>query len=173
VYALDGIGRTGGRFLFCLVGYAAAAPTLGIDPDDDVGIVVSIRRNLRIKTQAESALLLYRTTFYLYVFPRQIVRTDRRSGSWRFRKRAHVVKSRRRHPCMQPSACNTNSDVVCSTHTMLSQVLTCHCDIVSAHGSVRRNQLSRATAARPVTHIHHRTSLFAACIIRNRYGDAP
>lgn len=76
------------------------------------------------------------------------------------------------HPCVQPSACNTNSNVVCSTHTMLSQVLTRHCDIVSAHGSVR-NQLSRATAARPVTHIHHRTSLFAACIIRNRYGDAP
>lgn len=76
------------------------------------------------------------------------------------------------HPCVQPSACNTNSNVVCNTHTMLSQVLTRHCDIVSAHGSVR-NQLSRATAARPVTHIHHRTSLFAACIIRNRYGDAP
>lgn len=74
-----------------------------------------------------------------------------------------------RHPCVQPSACNTNSNVVCSTHTMLSQVLTRHCDIVSAHGSVR-NQLSRATAARPVTHIHHHTSLFAACIIRNRYG---
>jgi len=77
-----------------------------------------------------------------------------------------------RHPCVQPSACNTNSNVVCSTHTMLSQVLTRHCDIVSAHGSVR-NQLSRATAARPVTHIHHHTSLFAACIIRNRYRDAP
>ncbi|CAK9813619.1 hypothetical protein ANTPLA_LOCUS7915 [Anthophora plagiata] len=53
---------------------------------------------------------------------------------------------------------------------MLSQVLTRHCDIVSAHRSVR-NQLSRATAARPVTHIHHRTSLFTACIIRNRGAD--
>lgn len=87
----------------------------------------------------------------------------------------HMLYSERQeshHPCVQPSACNTNSNVVCSTHTMLSQVLTHHCDIVSAHGSVR-NQLSRATAARPVTHIHHRTSLFAACIIRNRYGDAP
>ncbi|KAI4503841.1 hypothetical protein M0802_001244 [Mischocyttarus mexicanus] len=51
---------------------------------------------------------------------------------------------------------------------MLSQVLARHCDIVSAQRSVR-NQLSRATAARPVTHIHHRMSLFAAvCIIRNR-----
>jgi len=89
--------------------------------------------------------------------------------------RARMLYSERqesRHPCVQPSACNTNSNVVCSTHTMLSQVLTRHCDIVSAHGSVR-NQLSRATAARPVTHIHHRTSLFATCIIRNRYGDAP
>ncbi|KAI4494920.1 hypothetical protein M0804_001121 [Polistes exclamans] len=55
---------------------------------------------------------------------------------------------------------------------MLSQVLARHCDIVSAHRSVR-NQLSRATAARPVTHIHHRMSLFAVCIIRNRYGYAP
>lgn len=83
-----------------------------------------------------------------------------------------TVKSRSRHPCVQPSACNTNSSVVCSTHTMLSQVLARHCDIVSAHRSVR-NQLSRATAARPVTHIHHRMSLFAVCIIRNRYGYAP
>ncbi|XP_043666568.1 uncharacterized protein LOC122628378 [Vespula pensylvanica] len=53
---------------------------------------------------------------------------------------------------------------------MLSQVLARHCDIVSAHRSVR-NQLSRATAARPVTHIHHRMSLFAVCIIRNRGAD--
>lgn len=90
----------------------------------------------------------------------------------RARRMLYGERQESRHPCVQPSACNTNSNVVCSTHTMLSQVLTRHCDIVSAHGSVR-NQLSRATAARPVTHIHHRTSLFATCIIRNRYGDAP
>lgn len=90
----------------------------------------------------------------------------------RVRFTVYLERQESRHPCVQPSACNTSSDVVCSTHTMLSQVLSRHCDIVNAHRSVR-NQLSRATAARPVTHIHHRASLFAACIIRNRYGDAP
>lgn len=70
------------------------------------------------------------------------------------------VKSRAALACSQALVIQT-PDVVCSTHTMLSQVLTRHCDIVSAHRSVR-NQLSRATAARPVTHIHHRTSLFTA-----------
>jgi len=97
----------------------------------------------------------------------------RRARFPKTRARAPRQESAPATPCAQPSACNTNSDVVRSTHTMLSQVLARHCDIVSAHGSARRNQLSRATAARPVTHIHHRTSLFAACIIRNRYGDAP
>jgi len=159
--------------LLRLIYISTAASKLG-DPRERG----SYRRNLPSETK-RPLLSFCRTTFRRKrrVFPtgssRSRPASARRARFPKTRARAPRQESAPATPRAQPSACNTNSDVVRSTHTMLSQVLARQCDIVSAHGSARRNQLSRATAARPVTHIHHRTSLFAACIIRNRYGDAP